>query len=209
MASQQMPPMAVKVDFNQGQLDPSNLKGRSVLVTGAASGIGRACAATIAGTGALVTLADRNDAEGEAIVQDMISRGYRVQFVRCDVTSYTEQVAMFQKAVQFGGGKLDIVIPNAGILGGSNLFDLLSADAPTLDGPPPPEPSFVGCEVNLHSVYNSCFLAAHYFRVARETQDTFKPSIVLISSLAGYVGYLSDSNYSSKQSQYVNARDQC
>ena len=209
MTSQEMPPMAIKVDFNQGQLDPSNLKDRSVLVTGAASGIGRACAATIAGTGALVTLADRNEAEGEAIVQDMTSRGYRVQFVRCDVTSYTDQGAMFQKAVQFGGGKLDIVIPNAGVLGGSNLFDLLSADAPTLDGPPPPEPSFVGSEINLHSVYNTCFLAAHYFRIAREAQDTFKPSIVLISSLAGYVGYPSDSNYSSESGPCVKACVKC
>jgi 5'-hydroxyaverantin dehydrogenase len=196
MAEPALPPMAVTVDFNKPLLDLSNLKGRSVLITGAASGIGLACATKMAEAGAIVTLSDLQEATGQTIVQELQSKGCKVQFVQCDVASYTAQVEMFQRAVQFGGGKLDIVVPNAGIIGEHNLFDLVPAETPSLDSPPPPEPGYAGLKVNLHGVYNTCYLAIHYFRLPRDVSDTFKPAIVLIASLAGYLGYPSGSTYS-------------
>lgn len=183
------------IEFNKSQLDVSSLKGRSVLITGGAAGIGLACATKLAEAGARLTIADLQETVGQEVTQNLSSQGHTVQFVRCDVTSYDAQVSMFQQAIVFGGGKIDIVIPNAGVMREMNLFDM-AGSTPSLDGPPPPQPSYLGCDINLQAVYNTCYLAMHYFRLPREQADSFKPSIVLIASLAGYVGYPSSSTYS-------------
>ncbi|KAH4180085.1 hypothetical protein HBI95_158730 [Parastagonospora nodorum] len=166
-------PTTIPITFNDPQLDVSSLRGRSVLVTGGAAGIGLACARKIAEAGALVTISDLNEASGQAAAKDLSSAGLGVQFVHCDVRSYAAQVEMYKRAITFGGGRIDLVIPNAGIMSEENLFDMASA-----------------------TVYNTCYLAMHYFRLPRDASDTYKPSIVLISSLAGYVGYPSSSTYS-------------
>jgi 5'-hydroxyaverantin dehydrogenase len=189
-------PMATHILFNEPQLDVSSLKGRSVLITGGAAGIGLSCATKIAEAGALVTISDLNQANGEKAARQLSSAGLSVQFVQCDVRSYSAQVEMYKQAITFGGGKIDIVMPNAGVVAETNLFDMAAETAPSLDGPPPPEPAYSGCNINLEAVYNTCFLAMHYFRLGRDAADTYKPSIVLISSLAGYVGYPSSSTYS-------------
>lgn len=199
MADTKLPAMGVPIEFNKPQIDVSSLRGRSVLVTGGAAGIGLACATKIAEAGALVTICDLQEAVGQAAAQELASADHRVQFVQCDVTSYAAQVDVFLKAVEFGGGKIDVVIPNAGVIGEKNLFDMVPDTRPSLDSPPPPEPSYVGCSINLQAVYNTCFLAMHYFRLPRPASDTFKPSIVLIASLAGYVGYPSSSTYSASK----------
>lgn len=188
-------PMVIPITFNEPQLDVSSLRGRSVLITGAAAGIGLACARRIAETGALVTICDLNVTSGQAAAQELSSAGHEVQFVQCDVKSYASQVEMYKQAIAFGGGRIDVVIPNAGVLTEKNLFDM-SETPPSVHGPPPPEPSYTGCEVNLQAVYNTCYLAMHYFRLPRDAADTYKPSIVLISSLAGYVGFSASSTYS-------------
>ena len=176
-------------------LDTSSLKGLSVLITGAASGIGLACATRLAEAGALVTISDLQEETGQAAAQILISQGHRVQFVTCDVSVYSAQVDMFQKAIQFGAG-IDIVIPNAGVMAEKNLFDMIPKETPTLASPPPPEPSFLGVTVNLRAVYNTCYLAMHYFRLPQASANSFSPNIVLIASLAGYVGYPSSTTYS-------------
>ncbi|KAH5401526.1 hypothetical protein HBI32_171860 [Parastagonospora nodorum] len=189
-------PATIPITFNEPWLDVSSLRGRSVLVTGGAAGIGLACARKIAEAGALVTISDLNEASGQAAAKDLSSAGLGVQFVHCDVRSYAAQVEMYKRAITFGGGRIDLVIPNAGIMSEKNLFDMASASPASLEGPPPPQPSYTGCEINVQAVYNTCYLAMHYFRLPRDASDTYKPSIVLISSLAGYVGYPSSSTYS-------------
>jgi 5'-hydroxyaverantin dehydrogenase len=188
--------MATRIDSRQVQPDVSTLRGRSVLITGGASGIGLACATRMAEAGAIVTISDFQERIGQAAAQQLVTRGYGVQFVQCDVTSYTAQIKVFQSALAFGNGKLDIVIPNAGVIAEKNLFDMVPNITPSLDGPPPPEPAYSGCTVNLQAVYNTCYLAIHYFRLPRDHVETYKPSILLIASLAGYVGYPSSSTYS-------------
>ncbi|KAH7335102.1 hypothetical protein BKA66DRAFT_577497 [Pyrenochaeta sp. MPI-SDFR-AT-0127] len=195
MADTTAPPMAVRIEFNEPQIDVSSLKGRSVLVTGGAASIGLACAAKIAEAGALVTISDLQEAAGRAAAEELRSRGLQVQFVQCDVTSYAAQVDMFQKAIRFSSGRIDIVMPNAGVMSEHNLFDMATVRAASLDGPPPPEPGFLRCNVNLQAVYNTCYLAMHYFHLPRSSAGNYKPSIVLLASLAGYVGYPSSSTY--------------
>ncbi|KAH7408762.1 hypothetical protein DE146DRAFT_388087 [Phaeosphaeria sp. MPI-PUGE-AT-0046c] len=188
-------PPAVPIEFSDSKLDVSSLNNRSVLITGGAAGIGLACAAKLAEAGARLTIADLQETVGQEVAQDLCSKGHKVQFVCCDVTSYDAQVAMFQKAIEFGRGKLDVVIPNAGVMREKNLFDMVGSTS-SVDGPPPPEPGYLGCDINLQAVYNTCYLAMHYFRLPRGDDDAYKPSIVLIASLAGYIGYPSSSTYS-------------
>jgi len=196
MSNSAPPSMSTRIEFNQPQLDVSSLKGRSILITGGAAGIGLACATKIAEAGALITIADLQEDAGQQVARDLASKGHGVQFVQCDVTSYASLVDVFQKAIVFGGGKIDIVIPNAGIIAEQNLFDMVPAGAPSMDSPAPPEPGYSGCNVNLQAVYNTCYLAMHYFRLPRDAADVYKPSIILIGSLAGYIGYPSSGTYS-------------
>ncbi|PSN74694.1 NAD(P)-binding protein [Corynespora cassiicola Philippines] len=189
-----MVPITPKAQFNQ-EFDASSLKGRSVLITGGASGIGLASATTIAATGAFVTIADVQEEAGTAIAKDLASKGLKVQFIRCDVADYESQVAVFKSAIAFGGGKLDVVIPSAGVIGDVNLVTMATASEPNIDSSPP-EPGFRAVDINLKAVYNTCFLAIHYFQLPRPEDDHFKKGIVLIGSVASYLGYKQNTTYS-------------
>lgn len=183
---------SVPLNFDQAP-DLSQLRGRSVLVTGSARGIGLACATRLAEAGALVTISDVRSEAGEAAVRELTSRGLRVQFVQSDVISYSSQVELFKRAINFGEGKIDVVVPNAGICAEQNLFDIIPTGAPNLEDEPP-EPGYSTMDVNLKGVYYSCYLALHYFRLNRDS--SFATSLILIASLAGYVGFPSSATYS-------------
>ena len=88
------------------------LSGAVALVTGAASGIGRATAATFAELGAHVTIVDRDEAGLDAVKKSLASDG-RVTAIRADVTIEGEvRAAVAHSCRTFGG--LDIIVSNAG-----------------------------------------------------------------------------------------------
>jgi NAD(P)-dependent dehydrogenase (short-subunit alcohol dehydrogenase family) len=89
--------------------------GRRAIVTGAASGIGRATAELLAAEGAAVVLADVNADAGEAAAAGIRERGGRAVFARCDVTSSADCASVVRTAVETFGG-LDILCNNAGII---------------------------------------------------------------------------------------------
>lgn len=93
-----------------------NLTGRSLLVTGAGSGMGREAALLAAGRGACVTAVDVDADGGEETVAAILDGGGQAQFVRADITSESEVEAMVQQAVT-SYGKLDAAFNNAGIIG--------------------------------------------------------------------------------------------
>ena len=90
-------------------------------------------------------------------------------------------------------GKIDAVVPNAGICAEQNLFDMIPAGMLSLDTEPP-EPGYRTMDVNLRGMYDTCHLALCYFRLPRDS--SYAPSIVLVASLAGYVGFPSSATYS-------------
>ena len=90
------------------------LEGRVALVTGAASGIGRATAFRLASEGAAVLVTDIQVEAGEATVKELVDAGSRAAFVRHDVTSEADWEAATAKAVE-EFGSLDILVNNAGM----------------------------------------------------------------------------------------------
>lgn len=87
-----------------------DLTGKCALVTGAASGIGRAVAEDLAGRGAKVLLADLDEQEGVAVA----SRLPGALFQRTDVSSREECRALVARAER-EWGRLDILVNNAGL----------------------------------------------------------------------------------------------
>ncbi|XP_029175315.1 uncharacterized protein LOC114943771 [Nylanderia fulva] len=93
------------------------IKGRVALVTGAASGIGKAYAMELLSQGAKVAVCDINTEEGEKLVETLAAKygKDRVIFSQCDVTDYPQFEESFQTTIaEFG--HIDIVINNAGIM---------------------------------------------------------------------------------------------
>jgi NAD(P)-dependent dehydrogenase (short-subunit alcohol dehydrogenase family) len=92
------------------------LDGKAGLVTGAASGIGRACAVRFAAEGAAVVVADLESARagGEETVRTIESAGGRAEFFPCDVAETAANNAMVERVVE-AYGRLDFAHNNAGI----------------------------------------------------------------------------------------------
>lgn len=90
------------------------LDGRVALVTGAASGIGKATAERLASEGASVLITDIAVEIGEATVKAVNDAGGKAAFFRHDVTSESDWEGATAKAVELFGG-LDILVNNAGM----------------------------------------------------------------------------------------------
>jgi NAD(P)-dependent dehydrogenase (short-subunit alcohol dehydrogenase family) len=88
---------------------------RVVLVTGGASGIGRACVEAVTAEGGKVLLIDRNP-EGSVIAGELTSRGHHVEFALADITEEADVRRCIQAAYD-RFGQLDAVIACAGISG--------------------------------------------------------------------------------------------
>ena len=90
------------------------LAGKAALITGAASGIGRASALLFAREGARVVLADKNETGGRE-VEEMIRRaGGEALFVKTDVSQHSDCEAMVRATVE-AYGRLDVLFNNAGL----------------------------------------------------------------------------------------------
>jgi NAD(P)-dependent dehydrogenase (short-subunit alcohol dehydrogenase family) len=88
--------------------------GKVALVTGAASGIGLACAQTLAARGAAVMLADRSAQAGEQAARGIAQAGGQADFVAVEVTDPDSVQAMVDATVaRFGG--LHVAVNNAGV----------------------------------------------------------------------------------------------
>jgi NAD(P)-dependent dehydrogenase (short-subunit alcohol dehydrogenase family) len=107
------------------------LTNKVAIVTGAAQGIGRACAERFADEGARVVIADVDDEKGPAVATEINTNheahGRVAAYVPCDVGDKAQVDAMVEAAAeQFG--RLDICVANAGIIHTAEFLDLEEAD---------------------------------------------------------------------------------
>jgi NAD(P)-dependent dehydrogenase (short-subunit alcohol dehydrogenase family) len=165
---------------------PKELAGRVALVTGGASGIGRAIAERLAQAGAHVVVADRNQPGAEEVAAQLSEAYGSCLAAGVDVTDEAAVRQAFQATVLAYGG-LDILVSNAGI-STSSPIEQTSLDEWSL---------------NLN------VLGTGYFLVAREAFKVFKAqgrggSIVFVGSKNGLVGGLNAAAYSSAKALEIH-----
>jgi 2-hydroxycyclohexanecarboxyl-CoA dehydrogenase len=93
----------------------TNLAGRTALVTGVASGIGRATARQYAGAGVTVYGADVNEDEGQATMAAIRAAGGRAEFLLLDLTRPESIDAFVDALIAKTGGAIDIIASVAGV----------------------------------------------------------------------------------------------
>ena len=143
------------------------LAGRRALVTGAATGIGRAIAEAFARDGALVAVSDIS-LDGARDVAERLGEGTRA--FRLDVTDAAETASVFRSAADWMGG-LDLLAANAGISTMNPVADLTEEEWDS------------NMAVNAKGVFLSNREALRHFLAAGE-----KGVIVNTASLAGKIG---------------------
>ena len=103
------------------------IQGKVAVITGAASGMGRATAIRFAKEGAAVVVADLNSQGGELVVSEIAAAKGRAVFQRTDVISEDDIKALINRAVK-EYGRLDITYNNAGVGGHQKILELPVAE---------------------------------------------------------------------------------
>jgi NAD(P)-dependent dehydrogenase (short-subunit alcohol dehydrogenase family) len=85
------------------------------LITGATSGIGRAAADKLAQSGVHVLVVGRNVDRGEKTIAEIRAAGGKADFIASDLRDAASARAVARRAVELGGGRVDILINNAGV----------------------------------------------------------------------------------------------
>jgi NAD(P)-dependent dehydrogenase (short-subunit alcohol dehydrogenase family) len=104
------------MDSGQGGVVMNRLKGKTVIITGAGLGLGRAMAIRMAEEGASIGVLDVLEKEGAALAADLQSRGLPARFWRCDVASEAEVARVTDEAAAHFG-RIDVLVNNAGVAG--------------------------------------------------------------------------------------------
>jgi NAD(P)-dependent dehydrogenase (short-subunit alcohol dehydrogenase family) len=93
----------------------SELTGKTALVTGSTSGIGRATADALASLGAYVIVSGRDPERGQAAVAALRAGGGAAEFLAADLRELASVRTLAVDALAIGGGCVDILVNNAGI----------------------------------------------------------------------------------------------
>ncbi len=154
------------------------LKDKVVVLTGAASGIGRSTAILFAKEGAIQIISDINEV-GLKETYEMIKDGQEnTIFMKVDVTKPAEVKDMIDTTIK-KYGKIDILICNAGVVRVGPIEDFPDKDYDLL------------IDVNLKGTYYTCKYAVPYFK-----NQKFG-SIITLASVAAHIGQVNHANYCS------------
>jgi 3-oxoacyl-[acyl-carrier protein] reductase len=161
------------------------LEGRVAVVTGAARGIGRAIAETLARRGAHIVIADVQLQLAEKTAQEVATEtGRRIIAVQVDVSNPASAKAMVESTLtEFS--RIDILVNNAGITRDNLIMRMEEADWDLV------------IDVNLKGAFN-CSKA-----VIRPMMKARYGRIINISSVSGLAGQAGQTNYSSSKAGLV------
>ncbi|MGH8011074.1 MAG: SDR family NAD(P)-dependent oxidoreductase [Candidatus Binataceae bacterium] len=162
------------------------INGKTAVITGAASGIGRATAELLRAEGASLVVADIDEEGGQETVRMLENAGGKAIFVKADVTSEDDARRMLETAVSHFG-RLDILYNNAGIGVGT---------------PPFPNSTLrrwrLVLDIDLQAVILGCYLAA-------PTMERGGGGVIInTASMAGLYPYKEDPVYGAAKAGVVN-----
>ena len=150
------------------------LSGKSVVITGAGSGVGRASSLRFAEEGARVVCADVRADWAQETVQLVTTRGGTAVLQHCDVTREADVLTAIEAAVRHFG-RLDVMFNNAGVTGavpGKTFEQFDDADFQRL------------VDINLRGVFYGCKHAVATFK-----KQGGGGAIINTGSVAGMVGF--------------------
>lgn len=145
------------------------IEGKVAVLTGGASGLGRASAALLAKEGAKVVITDINTVDGQQLAVELNEEGYDALFLKHDVASEEEWEHVIEQTVKRFGG-VDVLVNNAGVVIGKTVEDTTLEEWHWLNS------------VNLDGVFLGTQQAIKYMR------HHGGGSIINLSSIAGIVG---------------------
>ncbi|CAH2045324.1 unnamed protein product [Thlaspi arvense] len=152
------------------------LEGKVALITGGASGLGKATAGEFTRNGARVVIADSNAESGIKAAKEL---GSVAEFVRCDVTVEADVAGAVEMTVE-RHGKLDVMFNNAGIVGPMNPASISELDMKEFEKV---------MRINVIGVVSGIKHAAKFMIPARSG------CILCTSSMAGVIGGLAPHSY--------------
>lgn len=154
-AIRQSPPIDLSVPYNAAWVN-----GKTILITGGASGFGAGFVRHWAKNGATIVVGDINTEKGHALVREVQKEtgNKNVHFVHCDVTDWLSQVNLFKETARLSPhGGIDTVVANAGIAGADPTQMPVGMQAAE-----PPKPNFKIMDVNCTGVMYTTHLAYYW-----------------------------------------------
>lgn len=161
-----------------------HVKDKVALVTGAAKGIGAACASMLARHGANVIVTDISEQEAAAVVDTIIKDGGTAEFMALDVTQDDQWQRTIGAVVDAHGG-LDVLVNNAGIVVVHSLLEISLEEWRRVHA------------VNLDGVFLGTRYAVEVMRPGGEGGSG--GSIINLSSVGGLIGAEELSSYCSSK----------
>jgi len=161
-----------------------SLQGRVAIVTGAAQGIGRAIAETLAEAGADIVVADLDPARSKDAVSAVEKFGRKALNVKVNVADTNDTKAMAEQVLK-EWGKIDILVNNAGITRDGLLLRMKEEDWNLV------------LQVNLNGTFN-CTKA-----VLQPMTKQRYGRIVNIASIVGVMGNVGQANYAASKAAVI------
>lgn len=128
-----------------------NFSGKTALVTGAGSGIGKSIALTFARHGATVFVVDIDAKQAQEVAEQITTEGGKAVVLTCNVAEQAEVNGVFEQAVK-STGRIDVLVNNAGIAHVGNAENTSASDFERV------------FQVNVKGVYHCLHAALPYMK---------------------------------------------
>jgi NAD(P)-dependent dehydrogenase (short-subunit alcohol dehydrogenase family) len=166
------------------------VKGKGIVVTGGASGLGLATVRLLAKQGARVAIVDLNRVTLEACVQELTKAGAEVHGIAGDIVPKTEAYALFAQAAR-KLGRVDGLINSAGVYPRRPILEITDEDWD------------FDWKVNVRGTYNMTAAAVEHMR-AQAIDGAVRGRIVNISSVDAFKAHPKNAHYAATKAAVVS-----